>query len=172
VILTIGNKIVYPRQGPCRVGEVVKKVVDGRQTSFYHLVLLDGSRGDLFVPLNKVDALGIRQLLKRSDIPKLFGYLQRTTTPITNWKQRASENASRFGSGSAFDLAAIVESLTELSETRPLTARDRHTLERARNLLICEISLVMAETRTEAAEQIDNALSCKKRNNGVEGKTD
>jgi RNA polymerase-interacting CarD/CdnL/TRCF family regulator len=172
VTLTIGNQIVYPHQGPCRVGAVVKKVVDGRVTSFYHLVLLDGSPGDLFVPLDKVCALGIRQLLKRSEIPKLLGYLQRATTPVTNWKQRASENASRFGSGSAFDLAAIVESLTELSETRPLAARDRHTLERARKLLICEISEVMGETRIAAEEQIDNALKCKKTNNGAEGKTD
>jgi CarD family transcriptional regulator len=172
VILTIGHKIVYPHQGPCRVGDVVKKVVDGRPTSFYHLVLLDGSRGDLFVPLDKVRALGIRQLLERSEIPKLLSHLQKATRPVTNWKQRASDNASRFGSGSAFDLAAIVESLTELSETRPLAARDRHTLERARNLLICEISEVMGETRSVAAEQIDNALKCKKTNKGIERKTD
>jgi RNA polymerase-interacting CarD/CdnL/TRCF family regulator len=141
-------------------------------TSFYHLVLLDGSRGDLFVPLSKVRALGIGQLLKRSDIPKLLGYLQRATTPVTNWKQRASDNASRFGTGSAFDLAAIVESLTELGETKPLSLRDRHTLERARKLLICEISEVMGETRIAAEEQIDNALKCKNTNKGIERKTD
>ena len=49
-------------------------------------------------------------------------------------------------------------SLTELRVTRPLTLGESGTLEKARRLLICEISEVMGETKTAAEEQVDRAL--------------
>jgi hypothetical protein len=51
-----------------------------------------------------------------------------------------------------------------LSDAKPLPTRDRQTLERAKKLLICEISEVMGETRTATEERIDAVLNLKKRN--------
>jgi RNA polymerase-interacting CarD/CdnL/TRCF family regulator len=68
------------------------------------------------------------------------------------------ENMKLLSSGSAFDLAEIVESLTALNETKALSPRDRQTLDKARKILICEISEVMGETKGAAEEQIDQAL--------------
>jgi CarD family transcriptional regulator len=72
VTLTVGSKVVYPCQGPCLVGTVVKRVVAGESKSFYHLIVLDVSGGELFVPVDKAQAIGIRPLVKRSEIPKLL----------------------------------------------------------------------------------------------------
>ena len=163
MILNVGNKVVYPSQGPCLISSVVKKVVDGRPMSFYHLALLDDSRGGLFVPIGKVQTLGIRQLLEKAEIPKLLSRLKKAGAPAKNWKQRAIDNLKLLTSGSAFDLAEVVESLTELNETKALTPRDRQTLDRARKILICEISEVMGETKSAAEEQVDEALKMRKR---------
>jgi RNA polymerase-interacting CarD/CdnL/TRCF family regulator len=162
-MLTVGNKVVYPSQGPCLISAVVEKVVDGRPLSFYHLALLDDSRGGLFVPIGKVQTLGIRQLLEKSEIPKLLSRLKKADATAKNWKQRAMDNLKLLSSGSAFDLAEVVESLTELNETKALTPRDRHTLERARKLLVCEISEVMGKTKSAAEEQVDEALKMRTR---------
>jgi RNA polymerase-interacting CarD/CdnL/TRCF family regulator len=45
-----------------------------------------------------------------------------------------------------------------LSETRVLTPSEKATLERARKLLIGEISEVMGESRKVVAERLDEAL--------------
>jgi hypothetical protein len=45
-------------------------------------------------------------------------------------KQRANDILKRFTSGSAFDLAEVVESLTELGKTKMLTLRESWTLTR------------------------------------------
>src|SRR4029077_4918458 len=156
--LNVGNKVVYPSQGPCLIGAVVKKVVGGRPTSFYQLALLDDSGGELFIPLDKVSALGIRQLVEKNEIPKLLAYLKKASSTETNWKQRALDNMKLLTSGSAFDLAKVVESLTALNATKALSPRDRQTLDRARKILICEISEVMGETKRAAEEQVDKAL--------------
>jgi len=150
--LATGNKAIYPGQGPCRIGHVVMKMVNGQGVMFYHLIILDESGGDLFVPVEKARAIGLRLMMKKSEIPKVLAHLKKTATAADNWKQRATENSKLFTSGSAFDLAEIVASLTELRDSRPLT------LQKARKLLIGEISEVMGETKTIAEGQLDRAL--------------
>jgi len=167
VTLSIGNKIVYPYRGPCRIGAVVNKTVGGTPTKFYQLALLDDTGGELFVPLDKVGDLGIRQLMQKSEIPKLLGHLKRGAATATNWKQRAMDNMKLLSSGSAFDLAEVVDSLTELNATKALTPRDRQTLDKARRMLICEISEVMGETKHVAEEQVDEALKVRERAHGA-----
>ena len=162
MILTSGNKIVYPSQGPCLIGPVVKKVIDGRQISFYQLALLDDSGGELLVPVDKAQTIGIRPLLNRSDIPKVLGMLKEPSRADKDWKQRADDNFKLLTSGSAFDLAEIVKSLTRLGEKKALSFRESQTLEKARKLLIGEISEVLGETKSAAEEQIDEALKARK----------
>ena len=88
-----------------------------------------------------------------------------------NWRQRGIDHAKLLASGSAFDLAEIVGTLSELSEAKPLPSRDRQTLERAKKLLICEISEVTGETRIATEERIDRVLKLQKRNAKLAGNT-
>ena len=162
MLLTVGNKVVYPCQGPCRIGSIVEKIVAGRPMNFYHLIVLVVAGGELFVPLEKVQMTGIRLLLKKSEIPRLLQRLMMTIEITKDWKQRAKDIMKLFSSGSAFDLAEIVSLLTTLSEKKQLSLRESWTLERARKLLICEISEVMGKTRNATEEQIDQALKARK----------
>jgi RNA polymerase-interacting CarD/CdnL/TRCF family regulator len=162
VILTVGSTVVYPCQGPCLVGAVVERSVAGEPRSFYHLIVLDDKGSELFVPVDRVQTIGVRSLVKRSDVPKLLDRLTKTSEMARDWKQRANDILRLFTSGSAFDLAEIVGSLTELSETKKLSIREGWTLVRARTLLVCEISEVMGETKSAAEEQVDQALRARK----------
>ncbi len=160
--LTVGSKVIYPAQGPCLIGPVVNKEVAGKPVSFYQLSLLDERGGELFVPVEKAQTNGLRLLLKRSEIPKLLRQLKHTVSAAKDWKQRAKDNALRLASGSAFDLAEIVESLTARSETKELSFQEKRLLEKARKLLVGEIAEVMKETRNAAEQQVDQALKTRK----------
>ncbi|MGH9799851.1 MAG: hypothetical protein ACRD82_05755, partial [Blastocatellia bacterium] len=89
--------------------------------------------------------------------------LKQTAIPTKDWKQRATDNNNRLTSGSAFDLAEIVESLSELKKTKSLSFRENWTLERAKKLLVCEISEVTGETKRAAEKKVDQALSAEKK---------
>ena len=160
----VGKKVVYPNQGPCRIGAVIEKAFAGRSTSVYPLAVLDDSGDVLFVPVNKFKIAGMRKLIEKSEIPKLLMQLNQeaetasASNTATNWKQRALDNSKLLSSGQAFDLVKIIGSLTELGETRALSLRDREALDKARKNLICEISEVMGETKGAAAKQVDDAL--------------
>lgn len=158
VLMVVGEKVVYPSQGPCRIDCMVERVADGKSTLFYRLALLDDAGGELLVPADKVQAIGVRLLLDRSEIPKLLRRLKKAAKAATNWKQRALDNSKLLTSGSAFDLAEVVGSLTELKEVKGLSPAETRTLEKARRLLVCEIAEVMGETRRAAEQQLDSAL--------------
>ena len=168
MILNIGKTVVYPRQGPCRIGAVVDKVVGGTAISFYQLAVLDDSGDALFVPVDKVAAMGVRQLITKAEIPKLLSRLKEEAEavkmPVTavNWKQRIANHAKLLASGSAFDLAKIIKSLTEMNEIKALSPRDRQVLEKARRNLICEIAEVIGESKSAAGQRLDRALQVRR----------
>ena len=159
--LIVGSKVIYPSQGPCLIGDVVKRIVDDRPMMFYQLLVLNKEGGRLFVPVDNAQTIGLRPMLKKSEIPKLLDRLKQPTQSADTWKQRAIDNQKLFATGSAFDLAEVVVALTELSETKALSFGEHKTLERAKRLLICEISEVMTETEEDAEQQVDQALKAR-----------
>jgi CarD family transcriptional regulator len=161
MLLTVGNKIVYPSQGPCLIGPIVKKIIDDSEVMFYKLTILNESGGELFVPVDKVNSVGIRLLLKKSEIPKLLDQLKKPAKSEDTWRERVVTNLKLFATGSAFDLAEIVESLTELSETKALSFAESKRLDQAKRLLVSEISEVVGATREEAAQMVDAALGAR-----------
>ena len=161
MILTVGNKVIYPCQGPCLIGAVVKRTVDGGPMMFYQLIILNDGGGKMFVPVDNAQAVGIRPLLEKIEIPKLLDRLRQSAQISDNHKQRSRDNLKLLASGSAFDLAEVVESLTELSETKTLSFGEHRTLDRAKALLVSEISEVIEETKQEAEQQVDMALKAR-----------
>lgn len=159
---SVGDKVVYPCQGPCIIDAVFVRVIDGSPKSFYHLIILGEGGGELLVPVDKAQSVGIRPLLLRSEIPKLLNRLTRRSNIAKSWRQRADDNSKLLNSGSIFDLAGIIGSLTDLREAKELSIRENWTLERARKLLICEISQVMVETESAARARVDQALDARK----------
>ena len=155
---SIGRKVVYRGQGPCCIGAVVEKNIGGRIGSYYRLVSLAESSDAVFVPVNKIDELGIRRLMTKSEVSTVLRHLALPSRCLTNWKQRDFVNLKRLSSGSADDLAQIIESLTQLNGRRPLAPRERYILDRARRFLICEISEATGENKQEAERYLDSAL--------------
>ena len=166
--LSIGEKVSLPSHGPCVIGAVVNKLVGGMSTAFYRLAPLEDNGGELFIPVDKITGLGIRQLLQKSEIAKLLGRLSRPgkviPPPLTarNWKQRALDNGKLLSSGAASDLVQIVGSLSDLNETKALAPHERQTLERAKKLLVCEITEVLGEAKSAVEEQLEKALQARK----------
>jgi RNA polymerase-interacting CarD/CdnL/TRCF family regulator len=161
MILDVGNIVVYPCQGICLISSIVEKTIADKPISFYRLLMLDDSRGELFIPVDRIEAIGVRLPLKRNEIPKLLDRLMQRAIAAKDWKQRSKDILKLFSSGSAFDLAEIINVLTELGKTKVLSLRETWTLARARKLLIHEIGEVMRETTVAAEERIDRALNAR-----------
>jgi len=158
MMFNIGRKVVYPGQGPCRIGPVVKKVIGGQAGSYYRLVSLAENSEAVLVPVDKIGGLGIRRLITKSEVSRVLRHLAIPCQRLANWKQRDFINLKRLSSGSVDDLAEIIQSLTELNSRRPLAPRERQILDRARRMLICEISEATGESKCITEGYLDSAL--------------
>ena len=169
--LRVGEKVSLPSHGPCLIDAVVNKLVGGTSMTFYRLACLENNGGELFIPVDKIKGLGIRQLLQRSEIPKLLSRLGQEGKPAVvpnearNWKQRAIDRSRLLASGTAADLVELIESLTDSNEVRALASQDRQTLERAKRLLVCEIAEVLGDSKSAVEQRINRALLARRGEN-------
>lgn len=160
--LTIGNRVVYPGQGPCRIDQVISKLVDGKTVRFYQLSVLGEGGAELFVPVNKAQLVGLRLLVSLKEVSGILKTLIEETKFADGWKERASDNVRLFKSGSAFDLALLLKSLTEMSARKSLSTGECKMLLKARSLLVREICEVTGDTGQHVEQRIDNALTARK----------
>jgi RNA polymerase-interacting CarD/CdnL/TRCF family regulator len=160
MLLTFGSKIVYPSLGPCLVLTIVKRIIDDTPLQFYQLRILSGG-GEIFVPVDGFRLVGVRPLLERSEIPRLLERLKEPMKVDVDNRHRHLNILLAFDSGSAFNLAEVVETLTELAETKTLSVNERHWLNRAKCQLVCEIAEVMNLNRETAEAQVDYALKAR-----------
>ena len=156
--LTVGDKIIYPFQGPCLIARVVERTVNKQAEMFYQLTRLSSGGGDIFVPVDRADTIGIRQLLKRSDIPGLLGHLGAPVQEAEDWKCRRTRTKRLFSSGRALDLAEIIQSLSAVRGEKALSFEEQKMLDRAMMLLVCEVAEVTGLSRAKAQTEVEDAL--------------
>jgi CarD family transcriptional regulator len=60
--------------------------------------------------------------------------------------------------GSIYDMADVLKSLTFLSKSKSLSFREKRMLDRAKALIISEVSEVMREKAVEVEAKVDRAL--------------
>ena len=154
-MFAVGRRVFYPCFGPCSIEGVSSRGAGAEL--FYHLVTRD-AHGHAFVPVAKADALGLRPLVTRADVPRLLGRLERPAEPQTSWRDRTRAHLSLLASGSADELADVVVCLTALGRTRQLGYAEARMLERARAMLVEEISAVTRRTASAVRALVDVRL--------------
>ncbi|HEX2386357.1 MAG TPA: hypothetical protein VHL99_07330 [Candidatus Binatia bacterium] len=155
--LSVGSKISYPIQGPCRIGPVVTKVVGGEPMEFHQFIPIGEGGAEFLVPLGHTAAVGVRRLLEASEIPEVLARLTRPA--LAGTRNRTSEHLRLFATGAALDLADAIASLTEINGANRLVNGEHGLLEKARRLLAREIAEVLGESDAAAEARIDDALA-------------
>lgn len=138
--LTIGQKVAYPNQGVCLVEEIKQHTVGTRSMSGYCLrVLSDNST--IFVPEENTDSVGLRPLISSAQCRKLINKLSEDFEPVScDWKTRSREFTEKLRSGDVFQAADVLKMLTFLSHEKKLSFREQTLLEKAKFLILSEIT--------------------------------
>jgi CarD family transcriptional regulator len=138
----IGDRIIYPNQGLGIIEDVQEENLYGEMFLIYHVRIL-ANKTLVLVPSANTDEMGIRRPVSEDSVEEIFRFLKKTQVDIsTDWKGRYKEHANLMRSGTIFDMAAVLKSLYFLSQTKTLSFREKKMLEKARELLVAEISEV------------------------------
>lgn len=162
--LSVGQKVAYPSQGVCMVEQIEKKTVGDASIRFYALrVLSDNSV--IFVPLSNIENVGIRPVITAGQYRKLITELAADFEEISSdWKSRSREFMVKLQSGNVFDAADVLKKLTFLSHEKKLSFREQNLLDKARFLIVSEVTGADLAEETVIEGKIDKLVeaACEK----------
>ncbi|HEY7288170.1 MAG TPA: CarD family transcriptional regulator [Vicinamibacterales bacterium] len=154
----VGDKVIYPNHGLGIVERIEEKTILGTTCGFYHLRIVANDT-TVLVPVSNVDGVGLRRAISDDDVERLFGLLgDGKIDNHQNWKGRFKDNSDKMRSGSIYEVADVLKSLTFLAKSKSLSFREKRMLDRAKFLIISEVSEVMRETATAIEGRVDRAL--------------
>lgn len=154
----IGDKVIYPNHGLGVVEKVEEKTILGTTCGFFHLRILSNET-TVLVPVANVDNVGLRRAITDEEVERLFQLLgDGKIDNHQNWKGRFKDNSDKMRTGSIYDMADVLKSLTFLAKSKSLSFREKRMLDRAKALIISEISEVMQTTAQAIEDRVNEAL--------------
>ena len=154
----VGDKVIYPNQGLGVVERIETKTVMGTTCGFYSLRMAS-SETTVMVPVDNVEDVGLRRAIGDHEVKKLFTLLGNGKIDNhQNWKGRFKDNSSKMRTGSLYDVIDVLKSLNHLSQSKNLSFREKRMLDRAKFLVVSEISEVMSEPTEVIEKRVEKAL--------------
>jgi len=158
VTFEVGDKVIYPNHGLGIVERIEEKTILGTTCGFYHLRIV-ANETIVLVPLSNVDGVGLRRAISDEEVERLFTLLgDGKIDNHQNWKGRFKDNSDKMRSGSIYDVADVLKNLTFLAKSKSLSFREKRMLDRAKFLIISEVSEVMRLTALDIESRVDAAL--------------
>lgn len=158
----IGDKVVYPNHGVGVIEQISSRTIGNAVEKFY-LLKIKSSSLKVMVPFHNVDNVGLRRVVRNGDVQKILDFL--TDGKCDNhadWKYRFKENSDRMRTGSLLEVAGVLKSLLVLSQSKPLSFREKKMLERARYLLVSELAMAKNVDEPQIEQVLSRALAkCK-----------
>jgi len=155
----IGDKVVYPNHGVGIIEQISNRTTGSTIERFY-LLRIKSSGLKVLIPLRNIDSVGLRRVVKNGEIEKIIEYLTAGECEShSDWKFRLRENSGKMRTGSLMDVAAVLKSLLQLSQQKPLSVAEKKMLERTRYLLVSELALARNWEETEVEDELRRVLA-------------
>ena len=119
----IGDKVIYPNHGLGVVEKVEEKTILGTTCGFFHLRILSNET-TVLVPVANVDNVGLRRAITDEEVERLFLLGDGKIDNHQNWKGRFKDNSDKMRTGSIYDMADVLKSLTFLAKSKSLSFRE------------------------------------------------
>jgi CarD family transcriptional regulator len=158
-LFEIGDKVVYPHHGAAVIERVEERDLLGEMREYYILKLAYGEL-TLMVPTDSTEDVGLREVTPAKEMPKVFKVLKKNepTTNTTNWSRRFKANVEKLKSGDIYQVADVVRSLHQRDKEKGLSAGEKRMLNKARQILVSELTFSKNCNEEEAEQLLDEVL--------------
>src|SRR5512137_1304885 len=157
--LKIGDKVIYPNQGLGVVEAIREEAYDGQRFLVFHLRIISNNTL-VTVPSSTALEIGIRRPVTNGSIRKIFEFIGNGDVDVsTDWKGRYKEHLNLMKSGTLLDMATVLKSLYYLSLHKPLSFREKKMMEKAKELIVSEISEAVDTPCAKIEEKLLGTLS-------------
>ena len=154
-----GDRVVYPQHGAVVIEDIVERDFDGGRRTYFKLHV---SIGDLtlMVPVESIEEVGLREVVSREEVAKVFGLLREEEVWLPmSWARRYKANQSKLGSGDIYQLAELVRDMSCRKRAVGISSSETTMLTKARRFLISELSLSLDNPQEDAEVALDAVLA-------------
>ncbi|KAA9085358.1 CarD family transcriptional regulator [Microbacterium radiodurans] len=159
MLFEVGETVVYPHHGAATIIEVKDRIIKGETKKY---LKLNVTQGDLVieVPADNVDLVGVRDVIGKDGLEKVFDVLRAPfTEEPTNWSRRYKANLEKLASGDVIKVSEVVRDLWRRDQDRGLSAGEKRMLAKARQILVSEIALALKADEEHASGVLDEVLA-------------
>lgn len=159
----VGSPIVHPIHGAGVLRDITQRQVRGRMMDYYIIDFPYSDLGQVMVPVDMSDKVGLRAVYSEQEIESIFAVLRESFTEAEeeeskSFHQRYREYLDNIQSGDLMLVAKVYRLLCRRSMLKPLGTKDKSLYETARQLLSSEIVYVKNVTEEQANAMIDEAM--------------
>ncbi|HHX10554.1 MAG TPA: CarD family transcriptional regulator [Firmicutes bacterium] len=155
----VGDRVVYPMHGAGTIEGIEQKEILGK-THKYYVLQLPISDMKVMIPVDNTEEIGLRDVIKPSQVPEVLNVLKQDSTPMSsNWNRRYRSNLEKIKSGDIFEVASVVRNLSARNKEKGLSTGERKMLESAKEILLSELILASDWDREEAVSIIEEILA-------------
>lgn len=153
-----GDMIVYPNQGIGVIDLIEEKEFKGDMKTFYKFHLLNNSL-KMMMPVNKAEDSNIRLISDANtldSILKKFKQIDLDEEALlnSNCKERIECNSTKIKSGTLEDYLDVFTKLSYIRKQHSLNSSENQMYNKARKLLIEEISVVKNISKVDAENML------------------
>lgn len=154
----IGERVVYPNHGVGTI-ENISTQTFGPKTERFYMLRLAANSLTIMVPFSHVNEVGLRKVTRNAEIQRMLEFLATgKTKPCSDWKNRFKENSEKMRVGMIQDIAEVLKCLLIQQREKTLSFREKKMLDRARHMILTEVSTARSVSTEQAAEILKKAL--------------
>ena len=155
----VGDTVVYPHHGAALIEAIETRTIKGEQKEY---LVLKVAQGDLTVrvPAENAEYVGVRDVVGQEGLDKVFQVLRAPhTEEPTNWSRRYKNHSEKLRSGDIYQVAEVVRNLSIRDKDKGLSAGEKRMLQRARQILVSELTFALNVDEETAEERLNEALT-------------
>ena len=157
--LQVGQRVVYPNQGVCRITGIEVKKIGGLEAEFLTM-RREEDGATVMVPRAKLSSIGLRHVAQPDEIAAILKFLEAESgDPELDWKVRHRTHTDKMTDGSLTGTAEVLKALHSLSERRALPEKERELYDSARHLVVNEFAVALDVSRATGEDTIDFCLT-------------
>ncbi len=158
LLFSEGDFVVYPTHGVGKVVGIERQEVAGHKLRLF-VILFEGERMTLRVPVDKVEHSGLRKLSSKKIMDSAMVTLKgRARVKRTMWSRRAQEYEAKINSGDPISIAEVVRDLHRREDQPDQSFSERQIYEQAIDRLASEVAAVDKIDMEKATSKLEKLL--------------
>ncbi|MBX9702800.1 MAG: CarD family transcriptional regulator [Silvanigrellaceae bacterium] len=155
---SVGQKAVYPCHGVGTIENIEACSVGGFNQDFY-VLKIHSTGAKVMVPTRSAKTVGLRSVITQPEVERVYEILKSPSKKSTaTWNRRFRALNDKLNTGNLVEIAEVLRDLSSLSTDKDLSFGEKKMLERARNMLVAEISVARGEERQAVETELNGIL--------------